>query len=62
MTRSTCYVISRHDGYWYAVIGGRDLGRFPRQEAAEEFAASVLATRGPGRITIHSPANSAAGD
>lgn len=52
MSRSTCYVISRHDGFWYAVIGGRDLGRFPQQEAAEEFAAALAASRGAARVTI----------
>lgn len=60
MSRNTCYVISRHDGYWYAVIGGRDMGRFPQQEAAEEFAASMVASRGLGRITIHAPHDAAA--
>lgn len=53
MSRSTCYVVSRHDGYWYAVVGGRDLGRFMQQDAAEAFAATVAASHGLARITIH---------
>ncbi|SOD89826.1 hypothetical protein [Caenispirillum bisanense] len=59
MSRSTCYVISRHDGFWYAVIGGRDLGRFPQQAAAEEFATAMAASRGLDRITVQSAAASA---
>lgn len=61
MSRSMCYVVSRHDGFWYAVVGGRDLGRFTRREDAEAFAASVAASHRLPRVTTHARPEVASG-
>lgn len=55
MTRSTCYVLTRADGFWYAVHGGRDLGRFARQADAEACASDRVAALGLPGITVVVP-------
>lgn len=52
MANSACYVVCRSDGYWYAVVGGRDLGCFPRRRDAEQRARERADAMGLASVTV----------
>ncbi|WP_404379959.1 hypothetical protein [Caenispirillum salinarum] len=59
MKNSACYVISRNDGFWYAVVGGRDLGRFQRRGDAEARAHERAEAMGLPGVTVVAPSEPA---
>lgn len=55
MSRTPCYVVSRGDGFWYAVHGGRDFGRFARRADAEACAERRVSALGLTGVTVVPP-------